>query len=1171
MELQIHYIGYQNRKHMFEVIRSSDMKRTEATPLPDASAFQVKGQPAKQFLPELCWYLEDYLQAPFGAFQQSAECVQETIRAWGTDVFDALFTERARDWYQDARTQGLENLRIKIASDSPEILSWPWETLYSRDDAYLAMRCCIDRQLSDIADPLPLPNSLAQDAIHILYVIPRPYGDKDINYHALSKSLIDYISQNHLPVTVDVLRPPTFARLQRVLDEHPGYYHIVHFDGHGGYGAVTPGNVGNLYAGPEGQLVFETDDGGPDLIDTTRLSQLLAEYKIPIMVMNACQSGMIDTRAKDPFASVATGLLKAGIRSVVAMGYSLYVSGAKEFVPAFYERLFSSGKVSEAVRAGRKKMLERPKRDCILGSIPLQDWVVPVLYQQMSSESEILPKVRRGAASSQNDSVLPQDARVVGDYGFIGRGRSILELERAALRQPQAGLLIHGQAGTGKTTLAKGFLHWLKDTNGLQEQAFWFNFQDIHSAEYIVNALVGELVDFAAVAKRMEEKLELLKQALYNRPYWIVWDNFESVSGIDGTDIQPNLSEENRSILLWLLQELRNGKSKILITSRTKEAWLPLRACFRITLEGLTGEDLWEYCNAVVRDLGLTFDRHNETYVKIMDRLCGNPLAIRAILLRLEDCTASELLAELDTAFHGFEGDESTRRLQAAYKVFSGSFSERFLPILQVTGLHEYYADIRLIKDMLDKAECPIEYDAIRHCYHILENSGFCTNIGENIYRLHPALRGYLLQQTPAPEKIQEGFVGVMGGLAGSLLCVPFHKSKFYQQLHLANLYHAQKLAENRWMEMRIALTESLWNYAMGMRQFAEAHRLSMMLVEIGESDNLPLASADAFHQLGMNAEKQRRFDEAKSWYIKSLEIREKYGHYAASTYDQLGNIAREQRHFEEAEGWYKKSLAIEEKRDNEQGAAIANHQMGVIKEEQGHFEEAEAWYKKALKIWEKLGDELHAASTYHQLGSIALRMQRFREAKNCFKKSLEITEKYGDKHNSALAYHHLGIIAQMQRHFVEAECWYKKALEIREEHGNEHYAAATCGQLGILAQKLRHFDEAEGWYKKSLAIMEKYGDKRNAALACHQLGMIAKEQGDFQQAAIYYLKSLEKFLRVSDQHTCWIAAFNYAILLRAAPAKEQTELRKMWSARMPEELTKILEQMEAKLNETGN
>ena len=84
---------------MFEVVRSMDMKHTKAVPLPRPTAFPVEGYPAKQFLSELRWYLEEYLQTPFGAFPQLAERVVETMRTWGTAVFDALFTEYARDWY----------------------------------------------------------------------------------------------------------------------------------------------------------------------------------------------------------------------------------------------------------------------------------------------------------------------------------------------------------------------------------------------------------------------------------------------------------------------------------------------------------------------------------------------------------------------------------------------------------------------------------------------------------------------------------------------------------------------------------------------------------------------------------------------------------------------------------------------------------------------------------------------------------------------------------------------------------------------------------------------------------------------------------------------------------------------------------------------------------------
>jgi tetratricopeptide (TPR) repeat protein len=1102
MELQIHHTRGQNGSAMFEVIRGVDMKRTAAVSLPDPATFPVEGHPARQFLPELRWYLEDYLQTPFGVYPQLAECVTETMKAWGALVFDTLFAGYARDWYQEARRQNFEGFHIKIASDSPEIMSWPWEALYSEDDGWLALRCCIDRQLFCTGDPPSLPAASPQEAIHILYMIPRPYGENDVSYNVLANSLVEYINENNLPVTVDILRPPTFDQLRKVLYDHPNYYNIVHFDGHGGYGAVVDTPAGNLYAAPEGQLVFETDSGKPDPVDTRLLAQLLAEYHIPFVVMNACQSGMIDGQAKDPFASVAAGLLKAGVRSVVAMGYSLYVSGARAFIPAFYERLFSTGRVSEAVRAGRGNMLRQSDRDCVVGKLPLQDWTVPVLYQQLSSESAVLPKPQSVEGSGEEASPLPEYARVDGDYGFIGRGRDIQRLERAMLRQPQAAILIHGQAGVGKTSLAKGFLRWQSQTGGLWRDIFWFNFQEIHSAEYVINQLLDKLAGTAALASPAEEKQELLTQLLRDRPCLLVWDNFESASGIEGTEIQPQLGTEDREILARLLKGLRYGKTKILITSRSKEKWLTVQSCYSLPLDGLSGEDLWEYCNAVVRDLGLTLDRDNETYIKILDRLCGNPLAIRSILLRLQNCSAKQLLSDLESNFEGTEGDEGTRRLQAAYAVFGSSLTERYLPVLQVTGLHEYYANTDLIKAMLNGAGCPMESDMIHSCYHILENAGFCTHIGQNTYKLHPALRGYLLRQIPAPVPVQRGFVDIMGRRADALT----GKTLYQVQVNIANFYYARQLADVQDMDNDyMALTQSLAHYAEELCRFAEANKLCTTLIKKAKEKDDWQTLAKTFHQLGRIAQSQWDIYVAEGWYKKAIEIEEvkKYEHDAAMTYHQMGTISDMRQDFVSANEWYQKALTIFKEQKDEYCMACTYYQLGKSVQEQGNSKIAKKWYEKARTLFEKQENNHFIACIEHQLGIISQVQGNFKAAENCYKRALEVFEEQKNKQRAALTYYQLGINTRKCKDVETANKWFKKALAINEEQGNEYDKATTYRQFGIIAQEYKDFVSAEAWYKKALEISEKRKYDYDIAKTYYQLGKLSFLNKSIQNTTI--------------------------------------------------------------------
>lgn len=351
--LIIRHLGSEGDRHRCQVWRP-DGKVAEEVLLTAPDDIHVEGRPNSNLSLDLRWYLEDFLDYPFAPQTEVAERVQAALRAWGEQAFVALFhSGRGRDFYHDAYRSGLENLTLKIASDDPHLLAWPWEALRDpQTSGTLAHHARIERQLSGQHDPLDVPDQLPRDRINILLITARPYAS-DVGFRALSRPMLDLIRQGNLPARVDLLRPPTFEQLRQHLQQRPHYYHIVHFDGHGGYGPEVHAD-GYQLQGYQGRLIFETDTGEAAPIAAAQLSALLREYRIPIMVLNACQSAMIDATAQDTFASVAASLLQAGVRSVVAMAYALYVSGARVFLPDFYRRLFACGNIAEAVRAGRQ-------------------------------------------------------------------------------------------------------------------------------------------------------------------------------------------------------------------------------------------------------------------------------------------------------------------------------------------------------------------------------------------------------------------------------------------------------------------------------------------------------------------------------------------------------------------------------------------------------------------------------------------------------------------------------------------------------------------------------------------------------------------------------------------------------------------------------------------------
>jgi tetratricopeptide (TPR) repeat protein len=1048
----------------FTLTRLPDAKSAAPVAIPAPYEFPVEGQPNSNLMRELRWYLERFLDYPFDPEIAHAQHILDALKAWGTQAFNALFDRRdTGKWLADA---GI----LQVRSDDPHILSWPWEALFDPQANYLAQERRIERCLNKLPDFKDLA-TLPSDRVNILLVVARPFKI-DVGYRSIARPLIELIQSRGLPAHVDVLRPPTFDQLRDHLRARPGYYHVLHFDGHGAYSDGAGGHSSpHQYQGPQGRLIFENEKGEPDGKSAADLSALLKEYAVPAVVLNACQSAMLDEKAEDAFASVATALLKSGMRSVVAMAYSLYVSGAQVFLPAFYRRLFESGSVAEAVRAGRQDMLAHKDRVCIRGRYPLEDWLLPVLYQQAPLDFPFAAQAKLEARESR----LPPEVREHRDeYGFVGRDGPILAMERALHRKAPA-ILVQGLGGVGKTTLARGFLRWLDDTGGL-DAALWFDFRDIRTAEYVINrtgeAFYGENFSVA------KNKLELLARALGESRVLIVWDNFEST--------ESNLTFEDRAELGRFLDAIRGGRGKVIITSRSREEWLGPPRRFELPLRGLDGEERWEYCDVILCELGLKVDRNDPELSGLMDQLAGHPLAMRVVLPKLEKMRAAKIAEALRTniAELGLNEQEEQGRLFATLRFVEQELAEELRPLLGLVGLHEGYVDADYLEAMAPQADAGWTRQRIDSLMTALSAAGLVRHVRGAIYEMHPLLTSYLRSQGDSPEKCQRAFVDVMGRFADALAQRESHEQRVPFFLYGANFHFALTLAERLSMDRHLAaLTQSLAVYAQNSRNFEEAARLFAGLAQHWAAQCEPSGEGAALHQLGRVAEEQRDFETARGWYLKSLAIEDKQGSLqgCANTYHQLGILAQEQRDFETAREWYLKSIAANEKQGNPKGAAMSYHQLGRVAEAQRDFEKAREWHLKSLAINKKQGNLHGTASNYHQLGMIAQEQREFETARSWYLKSLAISEQQGIEHRAAITYHQLGRVAEEQRDFETAREWYLKSLAIEEKQGNLHSAAGTYGQLGIISGLQGSLEDSGRWLSRCIAAFIQAHDQYNA------------------------------------------------------------------------------------------
>ncbi|RUT03939.1 hypothetical protein DSM106972_048530 [Dulcicalothrix desertica PCC 7102] len=452
-------------------------------------------------------------------------------------------TTKAWDFFCEATREGLDKCEINISSDDPTVLNLPWELLYTPDYQFLAPSVAgMYRSLSGYAVRAPM-EQLSQDKLNILLVISRPYGEKDVALKTIARPLLEALKPIKKHVSLKVLRPPSFEEFERELNTHKGFYHIVHFDGHGNFDKNSVGFQYSYGSKGQGVLVFENTNGSPQIITAAQIAQSLNDCRVPIFVLNACKSAQ---EGEGSFSSVATRLVSLGAKGVVAMSYNVQVQAAKHFIERFYQQLVLGTDISTAVASARRQVLNQRLRPSPKGDLPLADWMVPVLYQQETYRPFSQPSTTSDTLDI-DDFLEEANSKLVGfpeqgRYGFIGRDYDILRLERA-FRQNNI-VLLQGMGGVGKTELTAGFAQWLEETQG-REHLFFISFESGASLSRVVNevgrAVWGDKFSQYSAEQQQKAVLNYLKQ----KPCLLIWDNFEPVAGFPEGN-EPLLNADER-------------------------------------------------------------------------------------------------------------------------------------------------------------------------------------------------------------------------------------------------------------------------------------------------------------------------------------------------------------------------------------------------------------------------------------------------------------------------------------------------------------------------------------------------------------------------------------------------------------------------------------------------
>lgn len=634
----------------------------------------------------LRFYLENFLTCPNPAAVKPVADLQDDLRRWGEELFQQIFknNRKALFHYQEA-SRDLHTLRIEVLADHLDAWTVPWELLRDPNLGWLAPQVrsfarsgAASGPSGEISPWIARPG----EPLRVLYIVGRPAGSLEIPFHSVARALLQTAGELGDRLKIDFLRPPTFERLAKVLSEavqagRP--YHVLHFDGHGVFtdspqnfsGELDPGFVQEgdrvtrrpwtrRRGGARGYLLFEDLEGGDArrLVDGVQIGNLVARMGTPLIVLHACQSATarveaLERMAADPtgpgrrpaspvgeapddhdqdlaYRSLAAEVMRSNPRAIVALPWTLPPVTATRVLSGLYGRIAEGAPVSEAIGAVRSELLHLVRRESLLGTVEVDDWLVPLIH-----ESSPLPICdpghgRRGRAQPVEEEPDYLGTELPGPpaWGFVDRPEVLFTLDRAF--DVHGTVLVHAFAGAGKSALAREFALWYRQSGGLRDGEetepgliLWSSFESYNPSapfDAFEAAFAGRLMrEGVWAAAGPEERREILLNTLREVPAFWVWDDVESIG------------EEERRFLADLLRDLAGTRCRVLLVGRrTEEEWLGSLP-FRIALPPMPMEERGELTIRIAARHGLAV-REVMSFAPLLRTSKGNPLTLISLL-----------------------------------------------------------------------------------------------------------------------------------------------------------------------------------------------------------------------------------------------------------------------------------------------------------------------------------------------------------------------------------------------------------------------------------------------------------------------------------------------------------------------------------------------------------
>jgi tetratricopeptide (TPR) repeat protein len=666
---------------------------------------------------------------------------------------------------------------------------------------------------------------------------------------------------------------------------------------------------------------------------------------------------------------------------------------------------------------------------------------------------------------------------------WVGRESLLDNLVRALLVARRKVILLTGQAGIGKTSLAVKLLERVGvDTHAAQLQPDCPFVEVVYvrvQPELGFDGIVQELADGLSLGDLQgldcQDAVKTVVKALQQRRSLLILDDLENVLK-DGWAIAPEWGH--------LLQALatRVHQSQVLVTSREMVSyWTDLGQVHTVKVTGISQPESIE----LMRQQGLKDTQEDlawigarvDGHVQVLDWLVGiaqqeYPGYLREHPTLLPQKAAVLVSQQLNRQN---EAAQSLLRKMCVLRIGLDVKGLTFLRLYQ----HGLKTDMRFLWIPWAQSTLKFRDTEIAETHKILE-ALVQSNLLEFQIHEHRKAKTYRLHNVIAE---------VLRFEAGPAL------------LDLSrNAYWLYRL-----MSVRIRSPQSLED----LQPLIETQHFAIQLGNYGEAENL-------IYQLETYLRLWGHWKLLKELYEQIVE------HLPPNSqpyiWSRLGSCYRAWGDWQTAEEYFQQALTLAQSQHNLSLIAAATGQLGDIERNRGNWDAAERLYRQCLGIETHLGDRAGMATSWGQLGDIERNRERWDAAIQLYRQSLALRTDLEDQAGMAESWGMLGHIECKRGYWDAAEQLLRQSLALRTKLGDRPGIAMIWGCLGETEMGRGNFDPAAAFFKEALAQQQTLQMTWHVANTHTHLMQLEQRRNNPDQSHYHYTTAHALFSQLGAQ-----------------------------------------------------